>query len=158
MPDESYPITNGEQLYSLRFEDRDVSQTEETLPLFVAFHPSNRTYAHAALFMWHGLRKKDEAGELVYTFPQDAQGKALALEWVKTFCQQFVGPMGMAILYGYLEKALVVAGYFGTSKEDTPEPEPEEANPPKNLPKRTGKGGKRRRSVSATSLPPSSGT
>jgi hypothetical protein len=138
----------GEQTFYLRFEDKDVAEIERTLSLFVAFHPVNRTYENAALFLWRGLRKKNEAGELVYAIPQDT-GKGIALEKVKEFARQFAGPVGMVLLYGYIEKGLVAAGYFGEEKKDaTPVPDvkTEEHEQPKNLPKPTGKRGRKQRS------------
>ena len=137
----------GEQTFYLRFEDCDVAEIERTLSLFVAFHPINRTYENAARFLWRGLRKKNEAGDLVYAIPQDT-GKGAALEKVKEFSRQFAGPVGMVLLYGYIEKGLVAAGYFGEEKKDAvlPEVKTEEHEQPKNLLKPTGKPGRKQRS------------
>jgi hypothetical protein len=146
MPDESYPILIGEDQYSLRFEDKDVEEIEKTLSLFIAFHPLQRTYANAALMLWRGLRKKNNAGELVYAIQQGPPGKVMAYQMVKEFCRQFTGIMGMVILYGYFEKALVVSGYFGEPQPDkTPEGKPE-GEQPKNSPPPTGRHGKKQHS------------
>lgn len=136
----------GEQTFYLRFEDKDVAEIERTISLFVAFHPINRTYENAALFLWRGLRKKNEAGELVYAIPQDDNRKGVALEKTKEFSRQFTGPVGMVLLYGYIEKGLVAAGYFGEEKKDVPDVKTEEHEQPKNLPKPTGRPGRKQRS------------
>jgi hypothetical protein len=116
--DATPPMGIGDQTFYLQFEDRDVVAIERTRALFLAFHPVNRTYENASLFLQHGLRKKNETIELVYALPQDDSGKAPALELVKSFCKQFSGPVGMAVLYAYCERALVTAGYFGGPQPD----------------------------------------
>ena len=135
----------GDQTFYLRFEDKDVAEIERTISLFVAFHPINRTYENTALFLWHGLRKKNETGDLVYAIPQDDSGRGVALEKVKEFSRQFAGPVGMVLLYGYIEKGLVVAGYYGEEKAE-PSKKEEPGEQPKNLPKPTGRRGKKQRS------------
>lgn len=159
MPDESYPIGLGDQTLFLRFEDRDVAEIERSLSLFVAFHPAARTYENAALLIWRGLRKRAETGDLVYAIPQDSTGKPIALKWVKSFCCQFSDVMGMVILYGYISKALIVAGYFGEEKEreETKPATMQDGDRPKNLPRPTGKGGRGQRMGSAGSALQSSG-
>jgi hypothetical protein len=145
MPDESYPVLIGEDQYSLRFEDKDVEEIEKTLSLFIAFHPSQRTYANAALILWRGLRKKNDARELVYAIQQGPPGKVMAYQMVKQFCCQFTGITGMVILYGYFEKALIVSGYFGEPKPDDTPKKPE-GEQPKNSPPPTGQSGKKKHS------------
>jgi hypothetical protein len=131
----------GEDIFYLRFEDRDVQEIERTISLFVAFHPVNRTYENASMFLWRGLRKKTDAGELEYVIQQNEAGKPAALEKVKEFTRQFEGIVGIALLYGYIERALVVAGWFGEPKEGPPEkPTSKNSVPP------TGKRGRKQRS------------
>jgi len=132
VPDESYPMGIGENTFYLRFEDRDVQEIERMISLFVAFHPVNRTYENASILLWRGLRVKDDTGTLTYAIQQGPQGKELALEKVKEFTRQFSGTIGMALLYGYFERALVSSGWFGEEKKDVPVKagEPEH---PKNL-------------------------
>lgn len=148
MPDESYPLGIEDKSYYLRFEDRDVIEIERQISLFVAFHPSNRTYENAALFMWRGLRTKTESGELAYAIQQGDAGKAAAIAITKEFTRQFPGIIGIALLYGYIEKALVVAGWFGEEKAEepapVPAPEPETEKPKNSLPP-TKKAGRKQR-------------
>jgi hypothetical protein len=132
MPDESFPIEIEGETLALRFEDKDVREIEKSLSLFAAFHPSTRTYDNAALLLWRGLRRADDAGNLTYAIQQGPPGKELAFQKVKAFCRQFAGTAGMLILYGSIHKALIVSGWFGEPK-DEPQPEkPPESEPPKN--------------------------
>lgn len=126
MPDESFPLLIGEEEYSLRFEDIDVERIEQTISLFVAFHPQYRTYGNAAAILWRGLRKVNDNGDLVYAIQQGPPGKALAFEKTKEFCRQFNGPAGMVVLYESFRRALVVSGWFG-EPTDEPKPTPEPA-------------------------------
>jgi len=131
MPDETFPIEIEGESLSLRFEDADVREIEKNISLFVAFHPINQTYDNAALILWRGLRRKDDAGNLVYAIQQGPPGQALAFQKVKAFCKQFGGPAaGMLILYGSFHKGLVASGWFGEPKEDpAPAGKPEEDHP-----------------------------
>jgi|WetSurMetagenome_2_1015567.scaffolds.fasta_scaffold472863_2 hypothetical protein len=122
MPDESFPIEIEGETLALRFEDGDIREIEKVVSLFAAFHPSTRTYDNAALFLWHGLRRVDDSGELVYAIQQGPPGREMAFRMVKSFCQQFAGPAGMLVLYESYRRALVVSGWFGEPKED-PQPE-----------------------------------
>lgn len=124
MPDESYPIEIEGKTYALRFEDKDIREIEKTLSLFVAFHPTARTFDNAALILWRGLRNVKDDGTFAYAIQQGPPGRETAFRWVKSFCQQFRGPAGMLVLYGTFEKALIVSGWFGDPKE------PEETGKP----------------------------
>ena len=143
MPDESYPMGIGDDTFYLRFEDRDVQEIERTISLFVAFHPVNRTYENASVFLWRGLRKKNDDGTLTYAIQQGDPGKDAALQLTKQFTRQFSGVVGIALLYGYIEKSLIVAGWFGEEKADPTKPE--EPHPKNSVPP-TGKRGRKQRS------------
>ena len=123
----------GAETFYLRFEDRDVQEIEHMISLFVAFHPVNRTYENASILLWRGLRKKDEGNNLVYAVQQGPPGKVLALEKVKEFTRQFTGTIGMALLYGYFERALVSGGWFGEEKQEPVPVKAGEPEQPKNL-------------------------
>jgi hypothetical protein len=149
MSEEAIPIRiNGEDLF-LRFEDSDIdSETggiETSLSLFVAFHPSNMTYSNAALFLWKGLRRKDDQGNLTYSIQQGPPGKKLAKEYVRKFCAEMPEVTGMIVLYGYYAKALVASGWIGKSQEGKPDDEtsakplPKERDPKKNSVQPTGR-------------------
>lgn len=122
MPDESFPIEIEGETLALRFEDKDVREIEKTLSLFEAFHPTRRTYDNAALILWRGLRRANDAGTLTYAIQQAPQGKELAFRTVKAFCQQFSGPAGMVVLYGSFHRALIVSGWFGEPKDEPAKP------------------------------------
>jgi len=131
MPDESYPLEISGDTYYLRFEDKDVQEIERTVSLFVAFHPQYRTFENAAVILWRGLRKTTDAGDLVYAIQQGPPGKTIALSLLKQFMQQFRGPAGMVVLYGYIEKALILSGWFGdpdTESSSSPAKGDEEKN------------------------------
>ena len=133
MPEESYPMGIGAETFYLRFEDRDVQEIEHMISLFVAFHPVNRTYENASILLWRGLRKKDDGNSLVYAIQQGPPGKVLALEKVKEFTRQFTGTIGMALLYGYFERALISSGWFGEEKKEPVPAKAGEPEQPKNL-------------------------
>jgi len=131
--EEALPIEIDGHKYLFRLEDGDVIEIERTLSIFEAFHPSRRTYVNAALFLQHGLRKRGKDGALVYIFQQDNTGQKDALQYVKKFCREFSGPLGMVVLYGYYHKALVALEWFGEPKEGPAENLPEDPEQPKNL-------------------------
>jgi hypothetical protein len=149
MSEEAIPIRINEEDLFLRFADTDIdSETggvEASLSLFVAFHPSNMTYSNAALFLWKGLRRKDEQGNLNYAIQQGPPGKKLAKEYVRKFCAEMPEVTGMIVLYGYYAKALVASGWIGKSPEGRPadetpaNPAPKGCDPPKNLVRPTGR-------------------
>jgi hypothetical protein len=146
----------GDNTYYLRFEDRDVQEIEHTFSLFVAFHPVNRTYENASVLLWRGLRLKDDAGNLTYAIQQGPQGKVMAFEKVKEFTRQFTGTIGMALLYGYFERALVSSGWFGEEKKEPVPVKAGEPEQPKNLVPPMNRRTKKPRSVSAGLHPTSS--
>lgn len=132
MPDESFPIEIEGETLSLRFEDRDVREIEKTISLFVAFHPTARTYDNASVLLWRSLRRADTKGDLDYAIQQGPSGKEMAFRKVKAFCGQFAGTMGMVILYGSYHKAMVSGGWFGEPKEDAPEKPQQQDSDEKN--------------------------
>lgn len=157
MPDESFPIEIGGETLHLRFEDKDVREIEKTLALFAAFHPTTRTYENAALFLWRGLRRADDAGNLVYAIQQGPPGREMAFQMVKAFCRQFSGTAGMLVLYGSIHKALIISGWFG-EPDDKAKPERlAESEPSKNSVRPTKRPTKRSHTAFAGSLPDSSG-
>lgn len=132
-PVDALPIEIGGHKYLFRLEDGDVIEIERTLSVFEAFHPSRRTYMNAALFLQHGLRKRGKDGALVYIFQQDEVGHKDAFQYVKKFCSQFPGSMGMVVLYGYYQKALVALEWLGEQRgEPAGEKKPEEPEQAKN--------------------------
>lgn len=125
MPDESFPIEIEGELLSLRFEDQDISAEtggiEATVSLFAAFHPLYKTYDNAALFLWKGLRRKNDQGELVYAIQQGPPGRKMAYQMVKSFCSKFGNTAGMLLLYESYRRALIVSGWFGEPSEKAEE-------------------------------------
>lgn len=111
MTEEAIPIEIGGETYFFRLEDGDVRSgsggIEQYISLFVAFHPTNRTYDNAAVLLWKGLRKKNPDGKLVHAITQELAGREIAFQMLKKFCRQFPGITGMVIFYGYVEKALI---------------------------------------------------
>jgi hypothetical protein len=110
--DGSFPIRIGEEDFLLLFEDGDVEEIEKTISIFEAFHPHNRTYENAAIILWHGLRKINDDGNLVYAIQQGPTGKIMARQMVKQFCGQFPNPLGMIVLYGSFDNAFIAGKFY----------------------------------------------
>lgn len=148
MVEESVPVLINGERYSLRFEDGDVMAIEQQFkPIAMMFHPQTFGFDVARIFVWRGLRKTAPDGTLVYAFTQDSAGYDAALKTVKQFTGEFPGPVtGLSILYGSVNKALVVSGWYQETPvkaEETGESKTPEADPSKNLQTPTTKSTKR---------------
>jgi hypothetical protein len=134
--EEALPIEIDGHTYLFRLEDGDAREIERTISMYVAFHPQNMTYEHAARFLQRGLRKRKD-DKLVYIFPQDETGLEPAFQYVKKFCRVFPGITGILVLYGYYNKALIALEWRADpdKKAETatePTTDQEEAPPSKN--------------------------
>jgi hypothetical protein len=101
----------------------------------------------ASILLHKGLKKETEAGDLVYAFPQTVEGEDKVFTLVQDFTNQFQGiAIGLSVLYGSINGAMVVSGWF--QGPDRVEEKPSaEIDPSKNL--QTHKG-RRKKSPSAS--------
>ena len=138
MVQESVPVEINGERYSLRFEDGDVMAIEQQFrPVAMMFHPQTFGFDTARIFLWRGLRKTAPDGTLTYALSQDIAGYDAALQMVKKFTGQFPGPVvGLSILYGSVNKALIVSGWYQETPvktEENGESKTPGADPSKNL-------------------------
>lgn len=123
MVDEAVPIeVNGEKYY-LRFTRREGRAIErEHKPILTLMQPKSFGWDAAAIFFVKGLKRLTEDGKYVNVFPQNAEGDDMAYEFCQKFTGQFKGYMaGIVLLYGMINKALIVSGYYQNQEEEKEE-------------------------------------
>ena len=114
MVDEAVPVeVNGEK-YHLRFDRRDGRAIErEHRPILMLLQPNQFGWDAAAIFLHKGLKKLTPEGKYVYALPQTSEGEDMAFEFCQKFTGQFKGAAtGIALLYGMINKALILSGYY----------------------------------------------
>lgn len=143
MTDRSVPILFGGETYHLRFERQDIREIERAhAPLLMLLQPGKFGWDMATIILHKGLKRETEDGNLVFAFPQTTAGEDEVFKHVQDFTNQFEGiGIGLAILYGAINGAMVASGWFQAPSAEAPAPEREKADPSKNSlkPKRTRK-------------------
>ena len=129
MVQDTIPLEIGGEKYLLHFTDQDVSAIEtQYKTIAVLFHPVNFGFDLARIFLWKGLKKQQQDGTLIYACTQDAAGFDHALQLVKQFTGQHVGPIvGVRLLYEATDKALIASGWY---KPPAPAEKPKEQGEP----------------------------
>ena len=133
----SVPVTIGEEIFSLQFIPGDVWEIERTFdfqePLaFMLTRKRLLVTSIAGVMLWHGLKVKNEKGELVRAIPLTAAGKERALTLVNTYLR------GKDVMASVELSNLILEGFENAEwynlKETKSNPKPvEEVEPPKNL-------------------------
>jgi len=133
----SVPITIGEEPFLLQFTPGDVWEIERTFdfqePLaFMLTRKRLLVTSIAGVMLWHGLKVKNEKGELVRAIPLTAAGKERALTLVNTYLR------GKDVMASVELSNLILEGFENAEwynlKETKSNPKPvEEVEPPKNL-------------------------
>ena len=129
------PFFVGEKAYYLRFEIQDMVFLEDNFgTLLEMFDPKVFGYKTAAKFLLVSCYDKD-GEDYAHHFGQHQKSLEPALEMVREFCNQFVGPVqGSAILFSSIHSALVASGWFRAPEEvkDTKVADIKNTKSPKN--------------------------
>lgn len=137
MTDRSVPILFSGEMYHLRFERQDVREIERAnAPLMMLLQPGKFGWDTATIILHKGLKRETEDGKLVYAFPQTKEGEDRVFELVQNFTNEFEGiGIGLAVLYGAINGAMVVSGWYQANKKQEGEEKVQEVDPSKNLPR-----------------------
>jgi len=117
---------------SLRFDRADIKAMENALgigyPHFIRSGIFGSLTA-TEVFVWRGLRKENDKGDLVHVFPLNEKGREEAGDLVMTF----IGDNSPATINDAVIDALFACGLFKRKAPEEPQQEPDETAP-KNLP------------------------
>jgi hypothetical protein len=144
----------GGERYHLQFSDQDATAIEQQFkPIPMLFQPALFGFDVARIFLWKGLKTEQPDGSLIYACTQDTAGFEDALQKVKRFTGSFPGPvLGLSLIFGSVNKALVVSGWYQDPKAPKEEPKEGEVaqkvDPTKNSVRPTKRPTKRSRTGS----------
>lgn len=126
----SVPLVLGDGT-SLRFDRADIKEMEGALgigyPHFIRPGIFGSLTA-TEVFIWRGLRKENEKGELVHVFPLNEKGR----EEAGNLLMSFIAEKGPAPANDAVIDALFECGLFKRKTPEQPEENPE-GPAPKNL-------------------------
>lgn len=133
----SVPITIGEEIFSLQFTPGDVWEIERTFdfqePLaFMLTRKRLLVTSIAGVMLWHGLKSKNEKGELVRAIPLTAAGKERALGLVNTFLRG-KDVMASIELSNKILEGFENAEWYNLKETKSNQKPVEQVEPPKNL-------------------------
>jgi hypothetical protein len=124
MTDESVSLTVRGAEYYLRYDQPDmIAAEQDTRTGYVYFFDPKLTSLNLMrVLIWRGLRIRNKKGDLVYAYPQNAEGQIRAGEFIRIYIADGHQPWDLT---GVLAKAIVASGWYPPKKM-----EPEEKNLP----------------------------